>query len=99
MLTNALKHGCRDRAVSVRRSWCAGPGCHRTDWPWGGRRYLLVEVANAVSPGTVRGVGGRGIAGLRQRLEPFGGHLSVRTAPLLDGGATFTAASAYVSLS
>ncbi|MBD7949827.1 sensor histidine kinase [Oerskovia rustica] len=98
MLTNALKHGCRDRAVSVRRSWCTEPARTARTGPSGRTTYLLVEVANAVSPGTERGVGGRGIAGLRQRLEPFGGHLSVRTAPLPDGGATFTA-SAYVPLS
>ncbi|QDW63497.1 sensor histidine kinase [Oerskovia sp. KBS0722] len=98
MLTNALKHGRRDRAVTVHRSWCGELAHTARTGPPGRTTYLLVEVANAVSPDAERGVGGRGIAGLRQRLEPFGGHLSVRTAPLPDGGATFTA-SAYLPLS
>lgn len=98
MLTNALKHGRRDRAVTVRRSWCGEPVHTARTHPASPSAYLLVEVANAVSPEAERGVGGRGIAGLRQRLEPFGGRLSVRTAPLPDGGATFSA-SAYLPLS
>lgn len=98
MLTNALKHGRRDRAVTVRRSWCGEPVHTARTHLAGPSAYLLVEVVNAVSPEAERGVGGRGIAGLRQRLEPFGGRLSVRTAPLPDGGATFSA-SAYLPLS
>ncbi|MFF3063799.1 sensor histidine kinase [Oerskovia sp. NPDC057915] len=95
MLTNALKHGRRDHAVTVRRAWSTEPV---PSGRAGRTSSLLVEVANTVSPEAERGVGGLGIAGLRQRLEPFGGHLSVRTAPLPDGSATFTA-SAHLPLS
>ena len=89
MLTNAIKHGRRDRPVLVERHWDVD---------------LRIEVQNAVlEPGAapldetqpVAGApvvpppdGGRGVEGMRRRLEAVGGRLDVRrrTDP-----ATFTA--------
>jgi signal transduction histidine kinase len=73
MLTNAIKHGRRDRAVRVERHW---------------EGDLRIEVQNdvatldetqpiAVDDGPVDG-GGQGIAGMRRRLESVGGRLDVR---------------------
>jgi signal transduction histidine kinase len=88
MLTNAIKHGCRDQPVLVERHWDAD---------------LRIEVQNAVpdhdagtpdEPPPIAGVpvpppdGGQGLEGMRRRLDAVGGRLDVRrrTAP-----PTFTA--------
>ena len=76
MLTNAIKHGRRDRPVQVERHW-------DTD--------LRIEVRNAVaelpSPDETQplvGVAsaspeaGQGVVGMRRRLESVGGRLDVR---------------------
>jgi signal transduction histidine kinase len=62
MLTNAIKHGRRDRPVLVERHW---------------EGDLRIEVQNAVSEAPEDG-GGQGLAGMRRRLESVGGHLDVR---------------------
>jgi signal transduction histidine kinase len=79
MLTNAIKHGCRDQPVLVERHWDAD---------------LRIEVQNALpdhDAGTsdetqpIAGTpvahppdGGRGLEGMRRRLEAVGGRLDVR---------------------
>ena len=74
MLTNAIKHGRRDRPVRVERHW---------------EGDLRIEVQNDVAttleetqPITVGAepvdTGGQGIAGMRRRLESVGGRLDVR---------------------
>ena len=76
MLTNAIKHGRRDRPVRVERHW---------------EGDLRIEVQNDVPeslPQVAEDAGGQGLAGMRRRLESVGGRLDVRrrTDP-----ATFTA--------
>lgn len=79
MLTNALKHGRRDRPVVVRRVWShAG---------------LTLEVVNDVRAGSPPGAEGRGITGLRQRLAGVQGHLTVRSQPTPDGSTYVATAS------
>jgi signal transduction histidine kinase len=80
MLTNAIKHGRRDRPVLVERHWDG---------------ELRVEVQNAVAadepaqpleetqpitslPSPPAPDGGQGIDGMRRRLEAVGGRLDVR---------------------
>jgi len=80
MLTNAIKHGRRDRPVRVERHWDGD---------------LRLEVQNAVGPQPagpsadetqpITGVpmppapdGGQGLDGMRRRLEAVGGRLDVR---------------------
>jgi signal transduction histidine kinase len=80
MLTNAIKHGRRDRPVLVERHWDGD---------------LRVEVQNAVAtdepaqpveetqpisslPAPPTPDGGQGIDGMRRRLEAVGGRLDVR---------------------
>ena len=62
MLTNAIKHGRRDRPMHVERHW---------------EGDLRIEVQNAVPAGAGRS-GGQGLAGMRRRLESVGGRLDVR---------------------
>jgi signal transduction histidine kinase len=92
MLTNAIKHGRRDRAVEVERHWPEGA--------WG--RDLRIEVRNVeggITPGRtadetqpMQAVGppGQGLEGMRRRLEAVGGRLDVRRREE-DGEPTFTA--------
>ncbi|MFC7497370.1 MULTISPECIES: sensor histidine kinase [unclassified Nocardioides] len=74
MLTNAIKHGRRDRPVLVERHW---------------EGDLRIEVQNTIAAGTDETrpialpaepppVGGQGIDGMRRRLEAVGGRLDVR---------------------
>lgn len=97
MLTNAIKHGSRDEPVFVERHW--------PDGSWAGE--LRIEVRNSVGDATppteetqpltamplsAPTDDGRGLDGMRRRLEACGGRLDVRRrdgeAP--GGTATFT---------
>ena len=71
MLTNAIKHGRRDRPVLVERRWPERDSVENV---------LHVVVRNVVDVSTARGDlgGGQGIAGMRRRLESVGGVLDVR---------------------
>lgn len=95
MLTNALKHGTRDEPVFVERLW--------PDGAWAGE--LRIEVRNNIegagpaSPdetqpvrvvdGAPAPVDGRGLDGMRRRLEACGGRLDVRRREEADA-ITFT---------
>ena len=95
MLTNALKHGTRDEPVFVERLW--------PDGSWAGE--LRIEVRNSVEevaglpsdetqpltvvPGSAPALDGRGLDGMRRRLEACGGRLDVRRRAEPDG-TTFT---------
>ncbi len=93
MLTNALKHGSRDEAVFVERLWPDGSLA-------GELRLEVRNTVDAVAAGTLetqplttRAIGhrcGRGLDGMRRRLEACGGRLDVRRRDE-DSGATFTA--------
>jgi signal transduction histidine kinase len=79
MLTNAIKHGRRDEAITVLRDW-------------GDKLRLTVSNhvddqadASAASPD------GNGIDGMRRRLESVGGSLDVR--PASDSREIFTASA------
>jgi signal transduction histidine kinase len=84
MLTNALKHGRRDRPVRVERHW----------GEYGGD--LRLEVSNVADPpaGESPGETGQGLAGMRRRLESVGGRLDVRRRQSPDG--TVFTATAWV---
>ncbi len=89
MLTNAVRHGRRDRPIRVERHWP-----HDSF-----ERDLRLEVSNAladagetqpisvVDPGGPRG--GQGLPGMRRRVEAVGGRLDVRRRSGPDGP-TFT---------
>lgn len=89
MLTNAVRHGRRDRPITVERHWPQDSF----------ERDLRLEVSNAladagdtqpvtvVQPG-VQG-GGQGLPGMRRRVEAVGGRLDVRRRTGPDGP-TFT---------
>jgi signal transduction histidine kinase len=93
MLTNAIKHGRRDRPITAGRHWPATPS---TD---GVADTLRIEVSNVTEaspddagPGGAGpgGAGsGRGLDGMRRRLEAIGGHLDVRRGEQ-PAGTTFT---------
>jgi signal transduction histidine kinase len=95
MLTNALKHGRRDRPVHVERHWPEG------SWD----RDLRIEVRNVaehaddetqpLQAATVPP--GQGLDGMRRRLDAVGGRLDVRRRDE-DGEPTFTA-TAWVPVS
>ncbi|GAB2885442.1 sensor histidine kinase [Nocardioides pacificus] len=85
MLTNALKHGRRGEPVLVERHW---------------QGDLRIEVRNVASASDgVDGhvMEGRGLDGMRRRLESVGGRLDVRRRDDAGGGSTFTA-TAWVPL-
>ncbi|MBX6357047.1 MAG: hypothetical protein IRZ05_14485 [Micromonosporaceae bacterium] len=75
MLTNALKHGRRDRPVRVERHW----GEHGGD--------LRLEVSNVVDRPAAQRAGetGQGLTGMRRRLDSVGGRLDVRRRDSPDG--------------
>lgn len=80
MLTNAIKHGRRGQVVQVGRHW---PAAGDTDTAAGA---LRIEVSNmtrqpgpdAATASPAADAGGRGLAGMRRRLESVGGGLDVR---------------------
>jgi signal transduction histidine kinase len=86
MLTNAIRHGRRDRPVHVERHW--------PDGAWQGD--LRIEVINGETgqldetrPLQVGDLGGQGVEGMQRRLEAVGGRIDVRRREEPDG-ATFT---------
>jgi signal transduction histidine kinase len=90
MLTNAIRHGRRDRPIVAERHWpTAQPAGSFAD-------TLRIEVTNiaqagpGASAGSPAGDTGRGLDGMRRRLESIGGHLDVRHREQ-PAGATFTA--------
>lgn len=63
MLTNAIKHGQRDRSIVVERHWAADS--------------LRLSVRNNIGVGE-RAADGQGLEGMRRRLESVGGRLEVQ---------------------
>lgn len=67
MLTNAIKHGRRDRPVLIERRW---------------EDELRIEVRNAIGEpdelDATQPIGGQGLEGMRRRLESVGGRLHVQ---------------------
>ncbi|GAB3269714.1 sensor histidine kinase [Kineosporia babensis] len=77
MLTNAIKHGRRERPVRIERAWPEGA--------WA--QDLRIEVSNYAADSRLgdtrpiepnQGNGGQGLEGMRRRLEAVGGKLDVR---------------------
>lgn len=73
MLTNALRHGSRDRALTVARRWAPSGGLSIEV------RNLAAFDANQTQPIRV----GTGVDGMRRRLDSIGGRLTVG---MLDSG-------------
>ncbi len=75
MLTNALRHGDRDTPVTVVQRWpgeSSGPG----------NQWLELHVSNGIpAAGGTTSAGGRGVEGMRRRLEGVGGGLEVAPGP------------------
>ncbi|GGL02524.1 sensor histidine kinase [Mangrovihabitans endophyticus] len=72
MLTNAIKHGRRDRPITAERHW---PSAHQP----GDADVLRIEVTNMTETfGRGQAGTGRGVDGMRRRLASIGGHLDVR---------------------
>ncbi|GAA0900112.1 hypothetical protein GCM10009557_76230 [Virgisporangium ochraceum] len=71
MLTNAIKHGRRDRPIVTERHWTTTPA-----------DALMIEVTNGTEGSGCDGpLGhGRGLDGMRRRLDEIGGHLDVQAA-------------------
>lgn len=71
MVTNAMKHGRRDRPITVERRWPDG------DW----EATLRISVSNvaAAEPATrlPEWTAGQGLTGMRKRVESAGGRLDV----------------------
>ncbi|HEX6684694.1 MAG TPA: histidine kinase [Candidatus Limnocylindrales bacterium] len=84
MLTNAIKHGRRDQPIVVERHWPAA------GQPGGFADTLRIEVSNvAEATPDSDGGAGRGLDGMRRRLESIGGHLDLRRREQ-PAGTTFT---------
>ncbi|HEV8558975.1 MAG TPA: hypothetical protein VGR06_21600, partial [Actinophytocola sp.] len=71
MLTNAIKHGRRDQPITAERHWPA------TQPAGGFADTLRIEVTN-MTEASNDATPGRGLDGMRRRLEAIGGHLDVR---------------------
>jgi signal transduction histidine kinase len=68
MVTNAMKHGRRDRPITVERRWPDG------DW----EATLRISVSNvAATAPAADWAAGQGLTGMRQRVEAAGGRLDV----------------------
>ncbi|RKS80430.1 signal transduction histidine kinase [Motilibacter peucedani] len=76
MLTNALRHGSKESAIDVHREWSEDA--------------LVLRVCNRTAPDGGTSGGGRGLPGMKQRLESVGGTLDVARTDDREG-ATFTA--------
>ncbi len=91
MLTNAIRHGRRGDPVQVGRHWPAAGD------PDAAAGALRIEVSNltrqpgpdAATAPSAAGPGGRGLAGMRRRLESAGGRLDGRCHEQ-PGGTAFT---------
>ncbi|WP_433201805.1 sensor histidine kinase [Dactylosporangium sp. CS-047395] len=84
MLTNALKHGRRDQPITAERHWPSTQG------GGGFADTLRIEVTNGAGSASPDGTRtGRGLEGMRRRLEAVGGHLDVRLRER-PTGTTFT---------
>jgi len=84
MLTNAIKHGRRDQPITTERHWPA------TQSAGGFADTLRIEVTNVTDASGHDGAGpGRGLDGMRRRLETIDGHLDVRRREQ-PAGTTFT---------
>nr|AGS49750.1 FIG00865350: hypothetical protein [uncultured bacterium esnapd15] len=70
MLTNAIKHGRRDRPITAERRW---PAARPAD---GDADTLRIEVTN-MTQASHDADPGRGLEGMRRRLESIDGHLDV----------------------
>ncbi|WP_447646394.1 sensor histidine kinase [Nocardioides zeae] len=87
MLTNAMRHGRRDAPVRVERHWPEGTWEHELRIEV---RNMVAETAHdrtvplAASGGPADG-SGRGVDGMRRRLEAVGGRLDVRRGDGADG--------------
>jgi signal transduction histidine kinase len=89
MLTNAIRHGRRDQPITAERHWPAAQS------PGGFADTLRIEVTNVTeASGHAAAGAGRGLDGMRRRLEAIGGHLDVRRREQ-PVGSTFTV-TAYV---
>ena len=82
MLTNAIKHGRRDQPITAERHW---PATHSA----GGFADILRIEVNNVTEASNDATPGRGLDGMRRRLEAIGGHLDVRRREQ-PAGTTFT---------
>jgi signal transduction histidine kinase len=71
MITNAMKHGRRDRPITVERRW--------PDGDWEATLRISVTNAAAVEPAAHAPdwTAGHGLTGMRQRVESAGGRLDV----------------------
>jgi signal transduction histidine kinase len=68
MVTNAMKHGRRDRPVTVERHWLNGDRV----------ATLRISVSNAAAAAQAADrTAGQGLTGMRQRVESVGGRLDV----------------------
>lgn len=81
MLTNALRHGAADQPVHVGRHW-----------PDEAAGVLRIEVRNMVTTDAATEAEGRGLTGMRRRLQAVGGRVDVR----LDQGEFTVTASVPV---
>ncbi len=73
MLTNAIRHGRRDQPITAERHWQA------TQPAGGVADTLRIVVTNMTEASGHDGAGaGRGLDGMRRRLEAIGGHLDMR---------------------
>ena len=89
MLTNAIKHGRRDQPITAERQWPSGQSAG------GVADTLRIEVTNMTEASGTESSGqgtraGRGLDGMRRRLEAIGGHLDVRSREQ-PAGTSFTA--------
>ena len=87
MLTNAIRHGRRDQPITAERHWPSGQ-------PGGVGDTVRIELTNMTGAAGTETSGqgdqaGRGLDGMRRRLEAIGGHLDVRRREQ-PAGTTFT---------
>jgi signal transduction histidine kinase len=91
MLTNAIKHGRRDQPIVAERHWPAAQSAG------GVADTLRIEVTNLTEASGHDSAGaGRGLDGMRHRLEAIGGHFDVRRREQ-PAGVSFTV-TAFVPL-
>lgn len=77
MLTNAIKHGRRDQPIGVTRQWLS-------------TEEVLIVVTNGIDDDHDAAGAGRGLDGMRRRLDAIGGQLDVRR-----GEGTFTVTASF----